>query len=110
MFLVGISNILYAELLGLRYNLKLARELGHMDMNCYSNSKGVIKLVLDKVNEWHHYATIILNIKDLLAREWRVHLLHNLRERNACADYFAKLCAKSYLAWFIFLEPHDGFC
>ncbi|PNX76772.1 ribonuclease H, partial [Trifolium pratense] len=33
------------------------------------------------------------NIKDLLTRDWRVRVVHTLREGNACADYLAKIGA-----------------
>jgi hypothetical protein len=39
------------------------------------------------------YAAIIHNIKDLLAKDWSVKVVHTFREDNACADYLAKLKA-----------------
>jgi hypothetical protein len=47
-------------------------------------------LSIDPADEWHHYAAIILNIKDILARDWRVRISHTLREDNACANFLAK--------------------
>ncbi|PNX82419.1 hypothetical protein L195_g038448 [Trifolium pratense] len=40
-----------------------------------------------------HYAAIIHNIKELLPRDWRIHIVHTCREGNACADYLAKFGA-----------------
>jgi hypothetical protein len=31
-----------------------------------------IKLITEPVNEWHHYAAILYNIKDILARDWSI--------------------------------------
>jgi hypothetical protein len=51
------------------HGLVLTWGLGIKELLCYSDSKTVIKLIYDLVNAWHHYAAIILNIKDLLARD-----------------------------------------
>jgi ribonuclease HI len=90
---IGFSNILHAELLAVYYGLTMAWELDIKELWCYSDSKTVIKLLSDSVNPWHHYAAIIHNIKDLLAKDWNVKVVHTLREGNACADYLAKLGA-----------------
>jgi hypothetical protein len=50
----------------------IACELDIKKLWCYSDSKTVIKLLFDPVNSWHHYAVIIHNIKDLIAKEWSV--------------------------------------
>jgi hypothetical protein len=47
-------------------------ELDIKKLWCYSDSKIVIELLFDSVNPWHHYAVIIHNIKDLIAKEWSV--------------------------------------
>ncbi|PNY14947.1 ribonuclease H [Trifolium pratense] len=48
---IGISNILHAELLAMYNGLVLAWELDIKDLWCYSDSKTVIKLLSDHVNE-----------------------------------------------------------
>jgi hypothetical protein len=68
--------------------LVLAWGLGIKELLCYSDYATVIKLICDPVNAWHHYAVIILNIKDLFARDWRVKVVYTLREYNVCADFF----------------------
>ncbi|PNX62002.1 ribonuclease H, partial [Trifolium pratense] len=60
---------------------------------CYSDSGTAIKLITESVDEWHHYATILLNIKDILARDWRAKIAHTLREGNACAELSLELAA-----------------
>ncbi|MCH90659.1 ribonuclease H protein, partial [Trifolium medium] len=77
------------------------------DLWCYSDSKTVIKLLSDHVNEWHHYAAIIYNIKDLLSRNWRVRLVHTLREGNTCADFLAKIEARNPEAYSRIAVPPD---
>ncbi|MCH85317.1 ribonuclease H protein, partial [Trifolium medium] len=92
---IGFSNILHAELLTMYHGLNLAWELDIKDMICYSDSKTAINLIEKPINEWHHFAAILHNIKDLLAMDWRVTVVHTLREGNACADYLAKLGARN---------------
>jgi ribonuclease HI len=96
---IGFSNILHAELMVVYHGLVLAWGLDIKELWCYSDSKTVIKLLNDSVNGWHHYAAIIHNIKDLLARDWRVKVVHTFREGNACADFLAKLGARNLEAY-----------
>jgi hypothetical protein len=57
-------------------------------------------LITNPVNVWHHYAAIIYNIiKELIASDWTVKVVHTLREGNGYADYLAKLDAHN-------LEPY----
>jgi ribonuclease HI len=92
---IGYSKILHTELLVVYHGLILAWGLDVKEMWCYSDSKTVIKLPNDPVNDWHHYAAIIHNIKELLLRDWRVKVVHTLREGNACANFLAKFGARN---------------
>ncbi|GAU46107.1 hypothetical protein TSUD_95790 [Trifolium subterraneum] len=58
----------------------------------------------------HHYAAIIYNIKDLLAKDWRVKVVHTLREGNTFADYLAKLGARNDEAYSSIAIPSNGMC
>jgi hypothetical protein len=55
---IGCSNILHAECI-----------MEHKRLICYSDFIIAIKLIEDPINEWHHFASILHNIKDLLARD-----------------------------------------
>jgi len=70
---------------------------------CYSDSTLVVLLVSIMVNPWHHYATIIINVKYLLKRRLSVHLQHFVRESNLSADFMAKVGAASSEIWREFL-------
>ncbi|GAU47648.1 hypothetical protein TSUD_27720 [Trifolium subterraneum] len=102
---IGFSNILHAELMALYHGLLLAWQLNIKELWCYSDSETAIKLITEPVDEWHHYAAILLNIKDILAREWRVNIAHTFREGNACADYLAKLGACNNEALSVMTNP-----
>jgi hypothetical protein len=86
----------------------LAWGLGITELLCYSGSKTVIKLIYDHINAWHHYAAIILNIKDLLARDCRVKVVHTLQEGNVCTDFLAKLGAHNLEAFCPIVVPAVG--
>jgi len=60
------------------------------------------------VNPWHHYATIICNVHDLLQRSWSVQLKHFVKEANSSSDFMAKQEAASFEIWHEFLEPPEG--
>ncbi|GAU17063.1 hypothetical protein TSUD_105620 [Trifolium subterraneum] len=105
---IGFSNILHAELLAVYHGLVLAWDMDIKDLICYSDSKTAIKLIGDPINEWHHFAAILQNIKDILARDWRVTVAHTLREGNACADYLAKFGAQNIKVFSTMTTPPDG--
>ena len=105
---IGFSNILHAELMAMYHGLRLAWELEVTNLVCYSYSKTTINLIFATVNDWHHYAPIIRNIQELLARDWQVRVLHTLREGNACAEYLAKLGAGSHESFWSIEHPPAG--
>jgi ribonuclease HI len=105
---IGVSNIMHAELLALYHGLQLAWELNIRELLCYSDSGTAIKLITEPVDEWHHYAAILHNIKDILARNWRVKIIHTLREGNACADFLAKFGAHNNEALSVMASPPAG--
>ncbi|XP_045798089.1 uncharacterized protein LOC123892343 [Trifolium pratense] len=94
--------------MALYHGLLLAWELNIKDLQCYSDSATAIKLITEPVDKWHHYAAIILTIKDIIARDWRVRISHTLREGNACADYLAKLGARNNEVLSIIASPPVG--
>ncbi|GAU39617.1 hypothetical protein TSUD_397060 [Trifolium subterraneum] len=60
---LGVTDILHAKLMAINNGLLLAWELNITDLWCYSDSVTTIKLLNEPVDEWHHYATIITNIR-----------------------------------------------
>ncbi|GAU16251.1 hypothetical protein TSUD_298830 [Trifolium subterraneum] len=55
-----------------------------------------------------YWQSIIHNIKDLLARDWRVRVVHTLRKGNVCADYLAKIGAHHSEAYSTIAIPPAG--
>lgn len=105
---VGVSTILHVELLALYHGSKIAWDRGIRDLVCYSDSTLAIQLVMDDINPWHHYASIIANIKDLMGRSWRLQLFHSWREANAVANCLAKIGVASSNSWAVFDVPPAG--
>jgi ribonuclease HI len=97
------------ELMALYHGLLLlAWELNIEDLQCYFDSETAIKLIAEPINNWHHYAAIILTIKDIIARDWRVGISHTLREGNACTYYLVKLEARHNEVFSIIVSPPAG--
>jgi hypothetical protein len=90
---IGFYDILHAQLITIFYGLPLAWQLNIKELCCYSDFETAIKLIIEPVDEWHNYAAILLNILDIIVREWRVNIAHTFREGNICADNLAKLGA-----------------
>jgi ribonuclease HI len=105
---LGVSNILHAELMAIYKGLLLAWEMNIKELWCYSDSKTAISLITEPVDEWHHYAAIIHNIKDIITRDWQVIVSHTLREGNVCADYLAKHGAHNNEAFTTITNPPAG--
>lgn len=102
---IRFSNILHAQLLAVYYGFVMAWEFSFLELWCYSDSKTVIKLISKPVNNWHHYAAILHNIRDLIDRDRHINLLHTVREKNVSADYFAKSGAQSLEAYTPIVVP-----
>jgi ribonuclease HI len=102
---VGISTILHVELLAIYHGLQVAWDQGHINIICYSDSTLSIQLIGEEVNLWHHYASILANIKALVQRNWSICFKHTKREANTVADLLAKTGAASTSNWTEMKEP-----
>ncbi|CAJ2678845.1 unnamed protein product [Trifolium pratense] len=85
--------------------------LCHVDM-IYQFIHSLFSLTLFKLFDINcqrltHYAAIIHNIKELLPRDWRIHIVHTCREGNACADYLAKFGASHPETYSPLADPPD---
>jgi ribonuclease HI len=96
---VGISTILHVELLAIYNGLKVAWDQGHRNIICYSDSTLSLQLIDGKVNPWHHYASILANITELVKRNWSICFRHTKREANSVADFLAKTGAAGTSNW-----------
>jgi len=86
----------------------MAWDKGLRMLVCYTDSTLALHLVQGETNIWHHYAAIIHNTNELLAKNRSIQLVHQLREGNAVADYFAKHGASGSHVWLEFVEPPPG--
>lgn len=102
---IDFSDILKAELLGISNGLQLAWDRGFRNLICYTDSLHAKSLITDQVIVYHRYASILQEIRDLLALPWTVGLRHVLREGNQCADHLAKFGANNAFVLKIFDSP-----
>jgi len=63
--------------------------LNFEELACYSDSLLAVNLIKEDLNQFHVYAVLIQNIKDIMS-SLQVNLHHTLREGNQCADFIAK--------------------
>jgi ribonuclease HI len=94
-----ITNDLHAESLAIMHGLNLSWHKEHQNVICYSDSMHGIKLIQASLNDWHIYATIIRDIKDILNLSWNVQLTCALRKANECADFLAKHVVNHGSSW-----------
>ncbi|KAJ1378553.1 Ribonuclease H-like superfamily [Sesbania bispinosa] len=72
--------------------------MGFRKMEFFSDSTDAIRLILEDNITYHQYASTVMNIRDLIAKDWIINLKHILRENNNSADYLAKKGAHQYEA------------
>lgn len=102
---MGISTILHVELLAIYHGLKVAWDQGYRNLICYLDSTLSIQLIGGEVNSWHHYASILANIKDMVNKGSHVCFRHTMREANSAADLLAKTRAAGTSTWTEMREP-----
>lgn len=85
--------------------LQLTWNMGIQKLVCYSDSLHAIELIQKPEHQFHTYAAIIQNTKDLLKNKGEVSLIHNLREGNRAADFMEKLGANQDSHWFTLVDP-----
>lgn len=92
---IGPASPLLAELKALHKGLQIAWEHGFRRIVCESDSLDAVNLVQNAIIPSHQHAGILFSIKDRLALDWNVQVVHTLREGNNCADALAKMGACS---------------
>ena len=85
----------------------MAKDLGHAEFACYSDSLVCINLINGPIEKYHIYVVLIQDIKYLL-HQINVTVSHTLREGNQCADFMTKLGASSNIDLLLHKSPPDG--
>jgi hypothetical protein len=84
----------------------LARNLNIDVFVCYSDSLHCINLLKGPILNFHVYAVLIQDVKDLMEQN-NVPVYQTLREGNQCADFMVKLGASSDTELFYHSSPPD---
>jgi len=100
------KDILFAKLKAIYQGLNLAISLGVEELACYSDSLLAVNLINGDTSQFHIYAVLIQNIKDILGSR-NFSLQHSLREGNQCADFMAKLGASTDVELTIHSSPPE---
>jgi len=93
-FIPGSDDILLGELSAIYHGLIMAKDLGYVELACYSDSLAWTNLINGPIERYHIYVVFIQDIKQML-QQTNVMVSHTLREGNHCADYMAKLGVSS---------------
>lgn len=87
---LDLSDNIHAELHAFWHGLTISWDAGYRNLIIQSDCLKAIRLVTNELPAFHKYINLILNIRELLARDWSAKISHTLREGNACADLLAK--------------------
>jgi hypothetical protein len=77
------------------------------ELVCYSDSLHCINLIKGPTMNYHVYALLIEDIKELFSQS-NTTLYHTLREGNNCVDFLAKFEASSDFDLTIHASPLEG--
>lgn len=97
--------MLKAELLGIFHGMRITWDRGYRNLTCFTDSLNAKILIQEQDINFHRYAAIIQDIRELMNLPWWVELKHTLREGNQCADQLAKRGAYSGEKLQIFTSP-----
>ena len=102
------EDITFVELLAIREGLLLAWKFGFRRVVCESDSLEAVDFIQISVVRSHNLDALLHDIRDLLARDWEVVVVHVPRAVNECADQLARLGAKSASAVQELQTPPNG--
>ncbi|CAI0392409.1 unnamed protein product [Linum tenue] len=85
---LGGGSITRAELMGMLQGLKRAWELDVKKVVLLTDSKAAIEL-LDSAASSHPHYRLVVQVRQMIQREWEVRVEHTFREGNVVADFLA---------------------
>ena len=88
---LGICPITVAEIWAVYYSLYLAWQKGFRRILLESDSSSALSLIQKDSIDRHPFASIVKHVRDLLSRDWEVHILHIFCEGNRAADFLANI-------------------
>ncbi|CAN1130224.1 Putative ribonuclease H protein At1g65750, partial [Linum perenne] len=94
---LGKCSISRAELHGMATGLRVAWDAGYRRVVVQSDSTTALALIAAEGEPLHQHANEVLNIRNLLNRDWTTSLLHVFREANKVADFLVPLGHKQQI-------------
>jgi hypothetical protein len=107
-FIQGSSDILLVDLYAIYKSLLLARDMNFSELVCYFDSLHRVNLIKGPQVRYHIHTVLIQDIKEPLSQT-NVSLYHTLREKNQCADFFAKLWRPQMPVFWLIFFLHKAF-
>ncbi|OMO81305.1 reverse transcriptase [Corchorus capsularis] len=86
---LGVCSNVEAELQAIRQGLLVAWNCSYRDIICETDALIAIDLIKNGDAKFHPLGYLLIDIRQLLHREWRCKLQHTYREGNFCADWLA---------------------
>ncbi|KAF7809014.1 OmpH and DnaJ domain-containing protein [Senna tora] len=86
---IGLSNVLCAEMWGIAKGLELAWNMGLRRVILESDSLNAVNSYCS-TNSATHSHPVVLKARELMNRDWEIHVKHTPRDSNISADLLAK--------------------
>ncbi|KAH9791204.1 putative ribonuclease H protein [Citrus sinensis] len=102
---LGMCSVLSAELWGLLHGLKVAWDYGFRHLQVGVDNKNVMLLLERAHPPANENAILVKTIRELLARDWIVHMEHVYREANSAADFLASYSLTKPLGLHVLPSP-----
>ena len=87
------------------YGLKISWQQGFRHVSCETNSLEVLRLINGGGGLTYLYEPVVLEIRDLLCKDWTVSLTHVRHEASACANLLAKKGSSGTTSFVIMDDP-----
>ncbi|CAA0836035.1 Polynucleotidyl transferase- ribonuclease H-like superfamily protein [Striga hermonthica] len=114
---IGICSLAGAELWGLFHGLTMVWDMGFRQVEAEVDNVNIVGFVNNTEDLRGVSSGLVLSIRELLSREWRVKTSHILREANFAADSLASLATSAPFGLQVLSDPppsvipwlaHDG--
>ena len=102
---LGMCSVLSAELWGLLHGLKVAWDYGSRHLQVGVDNKNVVLLLERAHPPANENAILVKTIRELLARDWIVHMEHVYRKANSAADFLASYSLTKPLGLHVLPSP-----
>ncbi|KAH9779858.1 putative ribonuclease H protein [Citrus sinensis] len=102
---LGMYSVVSAELWGLLHGLRVAWEYGFRRLQVGVDNKSAVHLLEMAHPSTNEDAILVKAIRELLARDWIIHMEHVYKEANSVADFLASYSLTTPIGLHVFISP-----